>query len=160
MSRKTHSNSVSRIEFSCFVHATEDESKVTNAVLNLFPEELREDVTKNIYKMVTHGYHGNPIVILHVLLSSEKDSENTFSHIVSSLSEDDFQSLVSTIPERFDHGKLYIRVDKQKAYGGNVSLSESDDVIRIVVSLKPHLRSPQSIENFLISLRKAPTRAA
>jgi RNA binding exosome subunit len=154
MNKRTQSSSVSRVELSSFAHATEEESKVIRAILNILPVEYREEAARSIYKTITHGYYGNPITILRIIISDEERSCNILAHLVSKLSEENFQFLISTVSERFDHGKLYLRVDKQKAYLGEISLSDRDDIIKIVVTLKPHIRSLPGIENYLMLLRR------
>jgi len=122
-----------RLELTTSAHATEDIVKVKQALLTLIPREYRESI--EIEEVKYEGHYGNPIVRLRVLVKGKKADE-VFRHIISSLSESDKNILKITLQNRVDErGHLYMRVSKQDASQGRVTLYEGDDIIRIVVTI-------------------------
>ncbi len=122
-----------RLELTTSAHATEDIVKVKQALLTLIPREYRESI--EIEEVKYEGHYGNPIVRLRVLVKGKKADE-VFRHIISSLSESDRNILKITLQNRVDErGHLYMRVSKQDASQGRVTLYEGDDIIRIVVTI-------------------------
>ncbi len=122
-----------RVELTTSAHATEDLTKVKQALLNLVPREYRGSI--EIEEVRYEGHYGNPIVRLRVLVKGKKANE-VFNHIISSLSESDRNILRLTLWNRVDErGHLYLRVSKQDASQGKITLYEGDDVVRIVVTI-------------------------
>ena len=122
-----------RIELSTSAHATEDLSKVKQALLSLIPAEYRGSI--EIEETVYEGHYGNPITRLVVRLKGKK-ADRVFKYIVSSLSDTDRNILKATLKNRVDErGHLYMRISKQDASQGKITLYEGDDVIRIVVTI-------------------------
>ena len=111
-----------------FCHATEDLERVKLAVLNTIgPTELSARRTE--------GVHGNPITIVE----GEVDSEDV-GNFFSRLSGSDLNTLSDTLSKRIDEGcNLFVKIDKQSAYLGQVVLGAGNDVIsiRIRVSAFP-----------------------
>lgn len=124
-----------RVEFSCSVHATESEEKVMRALQNVLPEHLRESGRVLITKSRVRGYYGNQILIISASVSGF-DAQEALNYLLEKLSDEDKAHLSATLKARLQGGKLYLRLSKQKAFAGILRLSESDDVIRVIVSLK------------------------
>jgi len=122
-----------RLELTTSAHATEDLAKVRRALLNLIPKEYKENI--EIEEAKYEGHYGNPIVRLKVLVKGKKANE-IFNYIISNLSEPDRKILKVTLKNRVDErGHLYLRISKQDASQGRITLYEGDDVIRIVVTI-------------------------
>ncbi len=136
---------VKKIEVEVFAHATESESRVSEAV-----RRLMGSLPENMSKQVVHGFHGNPVVIFKYSEKGEKAQENA-SFILSSLDKFDAAELIRSLERRLKKGKLYMRLDKQDAFLGEHTLSESDDVIRVTITFYPHIRGKEKI---LWALRK------
>jgi len=104
-----------------FAHATEDLEKVKTAMENaLGPQELK------ILK--TEGVHGNPIVILEAEISDPQE----VPRFLSRLSREDLETILRTLDNRVDEGcNLFIKLDKQSAFGGLLRLDQGDDVISV-----------------------------
>ena len=119
-------NLVREVEVSAFSHATEDEDKVEKALKNLLPEDNRDLwLTRNMLK----GYHGDPITIVTGKIRTKKGATEVLRRVVQELSSLDQQRMLDETEERLDEGgNLYIRLDKQNAYRGKVSLVETDPV--------------------------------
>ncbi|QLH74022.1 MAG: exosome protein [Methanomassiliicoccales archaeon] len=112
---------ISSVYFRTFVHATEDEGKVLQALKNVSGlDEYHKDVTT--------GYHGNKILVLEGNLKDKKAIKRFFS----SFSKDDIRALIDTIESRVDDEcQIFARIDKQKAYLGELVLTKGDDIISV-----------------------------
>ncbi|MEB3816503.1 MAG: hypothetical protein LRS46_00970 [Desulfurococcales archaeon] len=122
---------VHEIRAQVFVHATEDKERVMKALMELFPEDVRESVT--VEEEVLEGHYGNPIIKIVARVKGEH-ARRTLNYILSRLSNVDINAMSNTLEDRVDkEGTLYFRLSKQEAYLGSLTLYEADDVIRISV---------------------------
>lgn len=104
-----------------FCHATEDLDKVRLAVSNVIGSKTAE--LRN-----AEGVHGNPITIVEASLLDP----DSIAGFLSRLGDSDLQGLLQTLEKRVDEGcNLFIKVDKQSAFKGQVRLGSGDDVISI-----------------------------
>ncbi len=81
------------VHFRAFIHATEDEAKVVQALkfASGADEATRE---------VTEGYHGNPIIVLEVFIKEKRRAKDFFSRLdVETLKE-----LSGSLERRMDDG--------------------------------------------------------
>jgi hypothetical protein len=124
---------VAWISLRTYVHATEEQEKVLNAIRNLFPRELREKLSfkKNRLK----GHFGNPIVSVEAKIIERELIEGFLKSLVKRLSKEDKKLLSDRINLHVHSGSLYIRLDKQAAYLGEIKLREADP-IRVRVKFK------------------------
>ncbi len=126
------------VHFRVFCHATEDEAKVVQALkfASGADEQTRE---------VTEGYHGNPIIVLEVFIKEKRRSKDFFSR----LSADDLQEIADSLEKRMDDDcNLYLRLDKQEAYLGNLKMTTSDDAIAVRAKVESY---PKKLENAMKS---------
>jgi len=147
---------VQRVEMTVLVHATEDESKVRKAIMNLLPPGIDPPAFEAIK---LQGYYGDPITTLKLNVKHRRPATELLEHIVKRLSSLDLQTLLDELPQRIDESKnLYIRLDKQKAYTGKAVL-ETHDSIRVKARLRlPHKADPvESIRMYIESLETYPT---
>ncbi len=113
-----------------YVHATESRDKVLKAVLEILPETIRGKISPTIE--VYEGYYGNPIEVLTVDINDPSEALETLRYIIGRLNDIDRRRLLNTLEERVDkQGGMYIRVGKQNAFKGMLTLEEGDDVIRV-----------------------------
>ena len=140
---------VKSLELIANCHATEDVSKVKQAMLNLIPEKLRSKV--GFTQSVLRGHYGNPITRI-VLYMKNKDAEETLKHIASKMSDIDKRILKTSLDLRTEASKLYLRFSKQEAYLGNMVLEDSDDIVRAIVTFKGVRGKSKSIEEYLESI--------
>ena len=134
------------MHFRVFCHATEDEIKVDQA---LKFASGAEDITRE----VTEGYHGNPIIKLEVFIKEKRRSRDFFSR----LDEDVIQELVVTLEKRVDDDcNLYLRLDKQEAFLGNLKMTTSDDAIAVRAKIESYPKKREtamkSVTEFLESM--------
>ena len=146
---------VHTVELTALVHATEDESKVRKAVLNLLPP----DVYPPAFEAVKlKGYYGDPITVLKLNLKHRKPATEVLEHMVKRLSSLDVTTLLDGLTQHIDESRnLYMRLDKQKAFTGKVVL-ERHDSIRVKARLRlPHKADPvESIRAYIESLEMYP----
>jgi RNA-binding protein len=111
---------------SVHAHATEDEQRVLGILKGLLPDSA--EVRKSGLK----GHHGNPIVALEARLGQKKDIKELWRRFLSGMREDTFVNLVMMVPERVDDSCfMYLRFDKQSAYGGELVLTDAGDAIHV-----------------------------
>jgi len=122
------------VELTTYCHATEDCDKVVYALKNLLPPDLRDSV--RVEEQLLHGYYGNPIKTLYIRVVEK--SEDILSYLSMKLSDTDKSILSATLDLRYDarSNKLYIRFSKQDAYNDHLTIYDSDDVIKLVISFK------------------------
>jgi RNA binding exosome subunit len=113
------------VDISILVHATEDENKILDHILENF--KLSPNVVTIEY-VKTEGHWKNPILRLNISTSS--DIERLYSELCNQLrincgSEDLDKYLKNNLDEK---GSLYIRLDKQKLCAKVLSISDTDAV--------------------------------
>jgi hypothetical protein len=134
------------MHFRIFCHATEDETKVVQALKFV---SGADDMTRE----VTEGYHGNPIVKLEVFIKEKRRSKDFFSR----LDENIIQELVGTLDKRMDDDcNLFLRLDKQEAYIGNLKMTTNDDAIAVRAKIESYPKKREtamkSVTEFLESM--------
>jgi RNA-binding protein len=129
------------MHFRAFIHATEDEAKVVQALK--FASGADDD---EITREVTEGYHGNPIVVLEIFMKEKRRSKDFFAR----LDERSIEELISSLEKRMDDDcNIYLRLDKQEAYLGNLMLTTSDDAIAVRAKVESY---PKKLENAMKSV--------
>jgi hypothetical protein len=123
-----------------FCHATEDQSKVEIAVRNVVG-----DIELTSKK--TDGHHGNPLVVIE----GEAIGSDAAEGVLARLSHDDLTALADTAAQRMDEScNLFLRLDKQKAYGGESVLTRHDDAVSVRIKVSAF---PAKMENALLVVR-------
>ena len=110
------------LKASFIVHATEDESKVANAVGKALG--LREFKVASI-----RGHYGNPIRYYEGTVKG-KEASKAFGSILSALSERELEELVENYERCSKGGHLYLRLDKQGLVSGRIGFG-GEDAVRI-----------------------------
>jgi len=112
-------------EVSVFSHATEDEGKVEEAVLNVIQGEDRG--RPKVQRLT--GYHNDPITMMTWRVRKRKAAAEIFLGLMRSLAARDRWRLIEEAEDRVDEaGNLYLRLDKQRAYRGRAVLHEADPI--------------------------------
>jgi RNA binding exosome subunit len=105
-----------------FCHATEDCSKVEQALEFLLPDGATS-------KRNTTGHHGNPIVVYEVRTDRKSEAREFWKRMMESIaSKDTLADLDSMVDEDCI---LHARLDKQKAYLGEIEIVKHEDVIAV-----------------------------
>ncbi len=125
---------IDRFQARAFSRVTEISERVQKALLNLYPENVHKHVV--IRENVTEGHYGTPIRILTAVATKEY-AEQSVRFLFSSLSEKDAKLLLRTFDRRIDEDcTFFLRIDKQAAYLGHISLARVPDVISCEISIR------------------------
>ncbi|MHA1939129.1 MAG: RNA-binding domain-containing protein [Candidatus Thorarchaeota archaeon] len=134
---------ISRIEARAYSRGTEIIERVTEAVLNLYPEDLRDSI--KITTESTESHRNTEIIIIHTFIENRQQCEHAFTLIVESLSKQDRRALRRTLSRRLDDQcVLFLRIDKQASYLGETRLASDSDVISVRVHLREYPRCLRS----------------
>jgi len=114
------------IDIRVFAHATENVDKVLNAVRNILPSELIDQVA--FKKANLTGHHGNPIILYETRIKERDAVQKIFEKLSSGLSALDKELLNNEIVQHLENGNLYIRLDKQSAYLKEFKVSQGDPI--------------------------------
>jgi len=137
--------SPARMTLRVIVHATEDIEKVKKAVANVLGGKIELKTVR------TKGFFGNEIIILTGEISKKKSIMDVLTRIFSEKSNYDY--IVSTLPDRIDEKlRLYLRLDKQEAYRGQMVATEGDDVISLVISFNVYPRKKEILMEWIKEL--------
>jgi RNA binding exosome subunit len=120
---------IHKIEARVYSRATEIIDRVTTAILNLFPEDVRKNVS--ITQEKVEGQSGDDICILSGLLKVQDACELTFDFILNNMEKKDRRTLKRSLDLRLsDNCVFFLRIDKQGAYLEKIRLANNADVIR------------------------------
>lgn len=105
-------------------HSTERLERVEKAIAEVFGES--ELVVKH-----TVGHHGNAIVVIE----TSTTSNDRAVALLERLPSNDLEVLMRTLDRRIDDAcNLFVRIDKQRAFLGEIRLATNDDAV--VVRMK------------------------
>ena len=125
---------IDRLEARAYSRATEVPERVTTAILNIFPETVREKVV--LSKTKTDGHQRIPITIHIGILDDNKSTSLALQDIFSHLTVDDLQHILNTLEQRVDKEcTFFLRIDKQAAYLEDIELAMGPDVISLQVHI-------------------------
>ncbi|MFB6305224.1 MAG: RNA-binding protein [Haloferacaceae archaeon] len=104
------------VDLRAFCYATEDVRRVETALRTLLPEDFEVD------RAESEGYHGDRIVVLSARVENADDVRHVLSRLASA---PDFDRVLDELDERVDENcSLFLRLDKQAAFHGDVRLGE------------------------------------
>ncbi|WP_456327309.1 RNA-binding domain-containing protein [Archaeoglobus sp.] len=133
---------IERIVVSAVVYSTEDREKVAMAMATLFPFEFE------IVRTPAKGHFGNPIEYLEVEITKKKQIKEFWNNLIKLLG-DQRNYIINTLEERIDdQGQLFIRFDKQKAYLGEIEVTEKGDAVVVKAKLVTYPAKREKIVEF------------
>lgn len=140
---------IDTIEARAYSRATEVVARVQQAVLTLFPEDIRDRIRLQTTR--TEGHYQNPITVLSAVLNGSSVCENTLSHLLKLLSSEEAKTILESLDQRLDETcTLFLRIDKQEAYLGRVKLATGPDVINIQYHIRNYPRcTPGDVRQFI-----------
>ncbi len=144
------------VEISAIVHATEDSTKVAQALRNVLSEHVSDEVKMTMQYL--QGHHGNPIRTLRTGLKKRKIIDQFLNHLMTNLNADDLKDMAKNVNMYMDEeGNMYLRLDKQAAYRGEIR-SKQEDPIRVKMKVIDELgmRKPsiESVKELIESYEK------
>jgi len=125
------------VDLRTFCYVTEDERRVEEALRTLLPEGFEID------RAETEGHHGDRILVL----SARVENADDVREVLSRLAElPEFGRLREELDERItENTELFLRLDKQAAFGGEVARGEGI-TLRAKVEAYP-AKKEQAVEN-------------
>ncbi len=102
------------VDLRTFAYATEDEKRVEEALRSFLPEDAEIDRVENV------GHHGDRIVVL----SARIERADGMRHVLDRLAElAELDRVLDELDDRVDDNcALFLRLDKQAAFRGDVRL--------------------------------------
>ena len=116
---------IAYIAIRVFAHATEDLAKVVKAVHGVLPTDQTEI---QFSKSNLTGHYGNPIILIEAKIRNKQAIVALIEKLASHLSPIDKEILRRDIHFHVEKGNLYIRLHKQLAFQGKVTLGRSDPI--------------------------------
>ncbi len=133
---------IGSIQIEAFAHATEDPSRVKEAILNVAPGLDAEIRIENL-----RGHYDNPILLLRLRTVDEEQVAQILAALRGKLDGDNKKVLLDELERHLDErGTLYLRLDKQELYRGRLVINNGDDVVKMRFNLAPHLLRKYRIE--------------
>ena len=130
---------ISKIEARAYARATEIPERVEAAVTRIFPEELRPGVS--IEKTSVEGQAGDTISVIRGSLENKEHCETTFDFILREIKTEDRRALERSTDIRIDENCVFfMRIDKQVAYLGNLTMNNEVDVVSIRIHFRDYPR--------------------
>lgn len=129
--------SLSSVEIRLLVHSTEDDEKIIKRLsrISLVAEEKFERIN-----MI--GHFKNPILLVQVNLKGIQ-AESSIKEIFRRIKKSEKKILLINMINQIDeHGKLYLRIDKQSIFLRKIKLSENDP---IRIKIKPRNKDMKNI---------------
>ncbi|TFF91999.1 hypothetical protein EU545_02290 [Candidatus Thorarchaeota archaeon] len=133
---------IRKIEARAYAYTTEVPERVQSALLQLFPEDVYEELELEVEE--TESHLGLTIVVFEVALENKKACSKTIDYLLSRLSEGDRYYLRSTLERRIDERcRIYFRFDKQAAYLESIEVAQGPDLINFQLHLIEYPRCEQ-----------------
>ncbi len=126
---------IRKIEARAYVRATEEIERVSTAVLNVFPEEIRQNVL--VAEEWAEGQAGDRISIITAVLEGSVDCGHTFDFILKNMKKSDRGEIKRSLDLRLDDNCVFfLRIDKQGGFLRKIRLANNADVIRLRIYFK------------------------
>ncbi|WP_455278016.1 RNA-binding domain-containing protein [[Eubacterium] cellulosolvens] len=131
------------IELSAIAHATESLEAVEKAMRNVLPPEIYDN--KQFTRRYLKGHHGNPITTLNLNIIKKDEIKLILENVFQLMDQAEKDKLKLEF-ENFldDKENLYIRLDKQEAFGGTFTLA-SKDPVRLKIKTAVWHPTPQKV---------------
>ncbi len=142
MKRAASERLIGSVQIEAFAHATEDPAKVKQAIANIIPNPEIELQTENL-----RGHYDNPILLLRLRIENHQRVELILATLRDKLEPENKGVLSSELTQHTDErGWLYLRLEKQELYRGRLVFSRGDDVVKVRLSLAPHILRKHSTD--------------
>ncbi len=135
---------IKKIQIEAFAQATEDTEKVSRAITNLIPPDLRGN--KFSMEKVRGVFH-NPIIIIRTTIS--EDAVRILEYVAQNLGAADKRYLTRSLKRRIQTGNLYIRFGKQELYKNKLEIKETQDTVKVRISFSNRYAKPEKLIQLL-----------
>jgi RNA binding exosome subunit len=104
------------LDLRAFCYATEDDRRVEDALRTLLPEDFPIERVEN------DGHHGDRILVLSARVETADDMRVVLDSLAAA---DAFANITDELDDRVDDNcALYLTLDKQAAFNGEVALGD------------------------------------
>ena len=143
---------ISKIEARAYARATEITERVSTAILGIFPENIRQNVSFSEEK--AEGQSGDSISIISGILKNRDECEITFDFILKHLEKSDRRGIKRSLDLRLNNNSVFfLRIDKQEAFLGKMKLANNTDIIRARFYIRDRPRCKKKDAILLIEKR-------
>lgn len=138
----------SGVEVEVYVHATESQEKVLDAVRNCMPTGMLQTLRSDL--MTVEGHFGNPIVIVTLTGNGADPTLRLLRHIAERLTSAEREHVSRNLDQYIDEkGAFSIRLDKQRAYTDVVALGPSDAILIKARERRGGMKSSEAVRSLL-----------
>ena len=135
MKRTASERLIGSLLVEAFAHATEDPAKIKQAISAIVP-----NLDTGLQVEALRGHYDNPILLLRIRIEDRDQVEQTLSLLREKIQLEQKETLTEEFDQHIDErGWLYLRLDKQELYLGRIIFSDGDDVVKVRLSLAPHI---------------------
>lgn len=114
-----------------------------NAVKGIIPKPHVHEIT--FTRNALQGYYDNPILLFKAIIRKESVVKAFIENLANRLEVEEKKRLLSEIESHINgKGTLYLRMDKQEAFLGNIRFGQTDP-IHIKIRLRKKMKEPVSI---------------
>lgn len=117
--------SIVYIEVRFFAHATEDPDKAIKAAQNILPANFVDNITFEMHSL--QGHYGNPILLFETRIKKEEVTMAFAKDFLSHL-EESYKTIHDKPGLPIENGNVYIRLDKQAAFEGELERCNADPI--------------------------------
>ena len=117
---------INKFTLSTLIHATENENKVKRAINTLFSSAIMP--TLLIQSRSLRGHYRNPITLLNVTVVNNNKLHEVLEYLLLHLEKTDKILLYNKLSLYYDKNTFYLRLDKQAAVKGILSLKQEDPI--------------------------------
>ena len=118
---------IQSIEISTIAHSTEDLGKVEAALSHLLPDSLRG--RQLFTRSYVEGHYNNPIVTFTARITKPSEIAQITGFLMNQLPKSERLLIQRNLSLHSDgEGNLFLRVDKQQALRGTITLSDVDSI--------------------------------
>ena len=135
MKRTASERLIGSILVEAFSHATEDPAKVKQAISHIAPDSDSDLQIESL-----RGHYDNPILLLRMRIEDRDRVERTLTIFSDKIQLEQKRTLAEDLDQHIDdRGWLYLRFNKQELYLERIVFSNGDDVVKVRLSLAPHI---------------------
>lgn len=113
-----------------FSYITESETKVREAMLNLIPEVLREEIT--FKRRALHGQYNDRIIKLELYFKKKKEIKQIINYFQEKISDDYKKGLSYSFENQWEKENRiwHLRLNKQNAYLKEIKPENGGNIIK------------------------------
>ena len=118
--------SIAYIDVRCFAHATEDPDRAIKAIQNILPANYVNDIAFETHSL--QGHYGNPILLFETKIRKKEVVLAFAKDLFSHLEESYRRTIHDELGFPIENGNVYIRLDKQAAFEGELKRCNTDPI--------------------------------